>query len=74
MWDIHKAHRLLLFIQTTATLGINKRVNEALEISAELKITSKAANFIKQILFLTCGGSSLVKTLNQTSFHKAEDS
>jgi hypothetical protein len=23
IWDIHRAHRLLLFIQTTATLGIN---------------------------------------------------
>jgi hypothetical protein len=37
-------------------------------ITAELKITSQVANFINQILFLTYGGSSIVKTLNQTYF------
>jgi hypothetical protein len=40
IWDIHRAQRLLLFIQTTATLGINEWVDKTLEITAELKITS----------------------------------
>jgi hypothetical protein len=41
-----------------------------LGITVELKITSQATNFINQILlFLAYGGSSIVKTLNQTSFH-----
>jgi hypothetical protein len=54
----------LLFIQTTATLGINNRVNETLEITIELEITSQAADFVKQILlFLAYGGSSVVKTV-----------
>jgi hypothetical protein len=67
---VHRAQGLLFFIQTTATLGINDRVNETLGITIELEITSQAADFIKQILsFLAYGGSSIVKTLNQTSFH-----
>jgi hypothetical protein len=71
MWNIHRAQRLFLFIQTTGTLGINGRVNETLGITSELKITSQAANFIKQILsFLIYGLSSIVRTLNQPSFHK----
>jgi hypothetical protein len=41
-----------------------------LGITAELKITSQAADFIKQILsFSAYGGSCVVKTLNQTSLH-----
>jgi hypothetical protein len=56
IWNIHRD-------QMTATLGINDRANETLGISNELKITSQAANFIKQILFfLALGGSSIVKT------------
>jgi hypothetical protein len=58
----------LLFIQTTAALGINDQVDEALGI--ELEITSQVADFFSQILsFLAYGGSSIVKTLDQTSFH-----
>jgi hypothetical protein len=61
---------VLLFIQMTATLGINDRVNETLRITVELEITSQAADFFNQILlFLAYGGSSIVKTLNQTFFH-----
>jgi hypothetical protein len=49
----------------TATLGINKRINETLEIVVELELTSQAADFINRILsFLAYGGSSTVKTLN----------
>jgi hypothetical protein len=41
-----------------------------LGITAELEITSQAADFFNQILsFLAYGGRSVVKTLNQTSFH-----
>jgi hypothetical protein len=54
----------------TVTLGINDQVNETLGITTDLEITFQAANFIKQILlFLAYGGSPIVKTLNQTSFH-----
>jgi hypothetical protein len=70
MWNIHRAQRLLLFIRKTVTLGINSRVNETSGITAELKITSRITNLIKEILsFLANDGSSVVKTLNQTSFH-----
>jgi hypothetical protein len=47
---IHRAQRLFRFILKTATLGINYRDNETLRITIELKITSHAANFIKQNL------------------------
>jgi hypothetical protein len=58
------AQRLLLCIQTTATLGINDRVSETMEIVVELQITSQAPEFFNQILsFLAYGGSSTVKTL-----------
>jgi hypothetical protein len=41
-----------------------------LGITLELKIMSQVANFINQILsLLAYGGSSIVETLNQTSFH-----
>jgi hypothetical protein len=51
-------------------VGINDRVNEAFGITVELEITSQVADFISQILlFLACGGSSIVKTLDQTPFH-----
>jgi hypothetical protein len=47
----------------TATLGINNTVNETVRITAELKITSQASKYIKQILsFLAYSGSSIVKT------------
>jgi hypothetical protein len=53
----------------TATLGINNRVSETLGITIELKIMCHATNFTEKILsFLAYGGSSIVKTLNQTSF------
>jgi hypothetical protein len=65
IWDIHRAKRLFLFIRTTATLGINNRVNETLGISIELKFTSQATNFVKEISWLMAyGRSSVVKTLN----------
>jgi hypothetical protein len=55
---------LLFFILTTATLGINDRVNEALGITVEPEIASQAADFFIQILsFLAYGGNSIVKTL-----------
>jgi hypothetical protein len=50
----------------TAALGINDRVNETLEITGQLKSASQVANFLS---FLAYGRSSIVKTLNQTSFH-----
>jgi hypothetical protein len=51
---------LLLFIQTTATLGINDRINETLRISVELELKSQAADFINKILsFLAYGGALL---------------
>jgi hypothetical protein len=50
IWDVHRAQRLLLFIQTTATLGVNDQVNETLGITVELEITSQAANFFNLIL------------------------
>jgi hypothetical protein len=37
--DIHRAQRLVLFIQTTATLGIYDQVNETLRITVELEVT-----------------------------------
>jgi hypothetical protein len=70
IWDVHRAQRLLLFIQTNVAFGINDRVNETLGLNVELEITSQAADFFNQILsFLAYGGGSTVKTLNQTSFH-----
>jgi hypothetical protein len=70
IWDLHRAQRLLLFIQTNATLRINDRVDVTLGITAELEITPQVADFFNQVLsFLAYGGSSIVKTLNQTSFH-----
>jgi hypothetical protein len=66
---MQRVQRLLLFLQTTATLGIDDRINETSEITVELEITSQAVDFIHQILsFLAYGGSSVVKTLNQTLF------
>jgi hypothetical protein len=60
----------LLFIQTTAALEINGRVDETMGITVELEITSQVADFFSQILsFLAYGESSIVKTLDQTSFH-----
>jgi hypothetical protein len=38
-------------------------------ITVELETSSQAAVFINQNLFLAYGGSSIVKILNQTSFH-----
>jgi hypothetical protein len=39
-------------------------------ITVELEITSQATDFFSQISsFLAYGGSSIVKTLDQTSFH-----
>jgi hypothetical protein len=62
---VHRAQWLFPFAQITAALGINNRVSEILEITVNLKITSEATNFIKQILLvLAYGGSSFVKTLN----------
>jgi hypothetical protein len=67
IWDIHRAQSLLLFIQTTANLGINNRVNET------LGITSQAADFFNHILYiLAYGGSCIVKTLHQPSSHAAD--
>jgi hypothetical protein len=41
-----------------------------LGITIELEISSQVADFINQIFsFLAYGGSSVMKTLNQTSFH-----
>jgi hypothetical protein len=65
----NRAQRLLLFIQMAATLGINDGVNETLGITIELETTFQAADFFNQILFLAYGVSSIVKILNQTSFH-----
>jgi hypothetical protein len=41
-----------------------------LGITVELEITSQVAEFFSQVLsFLAYGGSSIVKTLDQTTFH-----
>jgi hypothetical protein len=67
---LHRAQRLSLSIRTTATHGINDRVNEILGITVELENMSQVTNFIKQILsFLASGGCSAVKTQIQTYFH-----
>jgi hypothetical protein len=51
-------------------LEFENRVRELLGITTELKITSQAPNFIKQILpFLAYGGISVVKTVNYWSFN-----
>jgi hypothetical protein len=50
VWDIHRTQRLLLFTQTTATIGVNDRVNETLGVTIELEISSQAADFFNQIL------------------------
>jgi hypothetical protein len=69
IWDIHRAQRILLFIQTTTTLGINDRVNETLGIDVKLEITSQAADFFNQIFsFSAYGGRSIVKTLIEPLF------
>jgi hypothetical protein len=60
----------LVFVQATATLGINDRVNETLMITIELEITSQDADFFNQIMsFLAYGGSSIMNAVNQASFH-----
>jgi hypothetical protein len=41
----------MLFFETTTALGINDLVSETLRIAVELKITSRATHFIKQIFF-----------------------
>jgi hypothetical protein len=67
LWDIHRAQSLLFFTQTTATLGVNDRVNETLGVTIELEISSQAADFFNQILsYLTYGGSSVVVVFLQT--------
>jgi hypothetical protein len=43
-----------------------------LGITVELEIMSQTADFIKQILFLAYGGSSIAKTLNETSSHEVD--
>lgn len=64
----------LFFIKTTATPEFNDRVNETLDVTLEQEFTSQIANFMKQILsFLAQGRSSIVTTLNQTSFSHAVD-
>jgi hypothetical protein len=50
IWDTHTAQRLLFSTQTTATLGINDRVNETLEMAVKLETTSQAADFFNQVL------------------------
>ena len=60
----------MLFFWTTATLGVDDLVNETLWITVELEITSQAAKFFNQVLsFLSYGGSSVMQTLNEISFH-----
>jgi hypothetical protein len=48
---IHRTQKLYLFIRTTAALGINTGVNKILGIIPQLKITSQAANFTKEMLW-----------------------
>jgi hypothetical protein len=51
-------------------MRINDRINETLGITVELEITSQAPDFFTQFLsFSEYGGSSIVKVLDQTSFH-----
>jgi hypothetical protein len=60
----------LFIIHRSAALGIYDQVNEPFRVSVQLQIISHSADFFNQILwFLTYDGSSIVKTLGQTSFH-----
>jgi hypothetical protein len=52
IWDMYRAQRLFFFVQMTAALGINDRVNETLGITVQLELTSQAADFFNQILLL----------------------
>jgi hypothetical protein len=53
-----------------AALGVNDRVSETLGIAVQLKFISEVVDFLGQILsVLAYGGSSVVETLNQSSFH-----
>jgi hypothetical protein len=54
-----------LFTLVTVALQVKNWINDASEITIQLKIVSEAANFITWILaFLAYGGSSFVKILN----------
>jgi pilus assembly protein TadC len=54
----------------TVALGVNDRVNEPLGIAVQLKVMSEVVDFLSQMLsVLAYGGSSVVDTLNQFSFH-----
>jgi hypothetical protein len=64
--NIHRAQRLSLRIGKTATAGINNRVNETFGIITELKITSQATNFIKQILSFSAHGGSYTEVTSFT--------
>jgi hypothetical protein len=73
MWNIHRAQWRLLFNQITSVPGINVRVNETLAKTVDLKTTSKAANFSKEILsLLAYGGSSIVKGESNLFSHAAD--
>jgi hypothetical protein len=67
--DIHRTERFFLFFLTTTALGPDNRVNKTLGITIELKITSQAVYLNQQVLsFLAYGGSSIMKTANNSSF------
>jgi hypothetical protein len=48
MWDMHRAQRLFLFIQTTDIFEINIWGNAIMGKAIEPKIPSEATNFIEQ--------------------------
>jgi hypothetical protein len=60
----------LLFIQTTAVLGIDDRINKTLVINRSTGNIPQAVDFFNQILSsLAYGGNSIVKTPDETTFH-----
>jgi hypothetical protein len=48
--DTYRANMIFLYTWMTTTLEINNQVNETSGIIIELKVTSQAVSFIKQIL------------------------
>jgi hypothetical protein len=66
--DIHRTERVFLFFLTTTTLRPDNRVNKTLGITIELKIKCQVVYLNQQVLFLACGGSSIMKAANNYSF------
>jgi hypothetical protein len=55
IWDIHRVQRLLFFTQTTATLGVNDRVNETLGVTTDALTNWGCQNKSKQNMHINNG-------------------